>query len=60
MVGGSCWRWRLGPNVPGVGSWFSWGTSGGANGVSISQAHEVRHSGEGCSLARLNDPPTVG
>ena len=35
------------------------GTCGGADGVSISQAHEVRASGRGCSLARLNDPPTV-
>ena len=23
------------------------------------QAHEVRASGRGCSLARLNDPPSV-
>ena len=56
----SCWRWRLGPNVPGVGRWFSRkGTCGGAVGVSISQAHKVSCTGECCSLARLNDPPTV-
>ena len=56
----SCWRWRLGPKVPGVGRWFSRkGTCGGADGVSISQAHKVRASGRDCSLARLNDPPTV-
>ena len=35
------------------------GTCGGAAGVSISQAHEVNGMGECCSLARLNDPPTV-
>ena len=34
------------------------GTCGGAAGVSISQAHKVSCSGECCSLARLNDPPT--
>jgi len=36
------------------------GTCGGAGGVSISQAHKVRSSDEGCSLARLNDAPTDG
>jgi hypothetical protein len=40
--GRSCWRWRLGPNVPGVGCLLSWGTYGGASGVSISQAHRLR------------------
>ena len=54
----------------GVGTWgrtfqgwavgSPWGTYGGADGVSISQAHVVRSSGEGCSLARLNDVPTDG
>ena len=34
------------------------GTCGGAAGVSISQAHKVSCSGECCSFARLNDPPT--
>jgi hypothetical protein len=54
----------------GVGTWgrtfqgwavgSPWGTCGGADGVSISQAHVVRASGEGGSLARLNDAPTDG
>jgi hypothetical protein len=50
----------------GVGAWgrtfqvwavlISWGTYGGANGVSISQAHRLRTF----IIARLNDLPTVG
>jgi predicted ribosomally synthesized peptide with nif11-like leader len=34
------------------------GTFSGAAGVSISQAHKVSCTGECCSFARLNDPPT--
>jgi hypothetical protein len=33
FVGRSCWRWHLGPNVPGVSDGFSWGTCGGESPI---------------------------
>jgi hypothetical protein len=52
----SCWRWRLGPNVPGVGSF-------GLLGHLWRCKRSVDQSGapvEVSPLARLNDLPTVG
>jgi len=61
MIGRSCWRWHLGPNVPGVGYFDLLGhlwrrkRSVDQSGVQSEAAFDAlpRH-------ARLNDPPTVG
>ena len=59
--GRSCWSWRLGPNIPGVGWLVLLGhlwlckRSVDQSGAQVEAAMKAipRH-------ARLNDPPTVG
>ena len=61
VVGRSCWRWHLGPNVPGVGGFDLLGhlrrckRSVDQSGAQLEAAGDAlpRH-------ARLNDLPTVG
>jgi len=59
--GRSCWRWRLGPNVPGVGCFDLLGhlwrckRSVDQSGAQVEAAVDAMPP-----LARLNDLPTVG
>ena len=56
VVGRSCWRWRLGPNVPGVGQWLllghlwrcRWSVDGSDVPLPVSELTTCPRLGEDC------------